>query len=275
MPTKFITMKRLFSIILIAVTLFSCSNDDNSVPAPTDLQKVVFYRNSPEERHWNIANHLLTNITYADGTLAEEYTYDNLGRVTKETKYTTAGVVSETNVITYNEDNTIRTINSLPYIFNASTRVYTYSYGSNFTISCKVNSDFLVENFVRTGFNAGEYHMTYADGNMLSFEKGNSGVTEVTKNFHISGVSNMGTQFYNAILAVGRVKSLTDPNFFVDGQASKTIADGYDKGSTDPYYYNYGQIPDMHGKLLQVGIEVLDSNNNPVSSYPFADYYLE
>lgn len=274
--TKLTTMNKLFSIILIAVTLFSCSSDDKeTVIIPKTLQKIVFYRDSPNQRQWNISNGLLISITLADGTLAEEFIYDTNKRVIAEKKYT-GGVLTETNTIAYTSDNIIESINGLHYNFDAATQTYIYSYGSNFTIHCKVNEDKLAVDFVRSGFKASEYHMTYANGNMTSFRKVNNVGSDVIKNFHFTtGMISEGGSFYNAVLSVAQVKSLTDPNFFVDCQVSKVDPDGFDNGVTDPYYYNYGAIPNMDGTLLQVGVEVLDSNNNPVSWYSFADYYYE
>ncbi|MDN3676247.1 hypothetical protein QWY90_02860 [Flavobacterium paronense] len=266
-------MKKIIFLFVLTTTLFSCSSDDNSNQTKV-LQKVVFYRNSSNEKHWNFKNNLLKDITLADGTIAEEFIYDNQNRLIRDVKYTN-GVATETDIINYNADNTIKSINGLPYTFDVATRTYDYTYGSSFTINCQVNSDFLAENFVRTGTNAGEYHMTYANGNMLSFEKSTSGVTDVIKNFHFIGSVVEGGEVFKAILAVARVKSLTDPNFFIDCQVSKNSPMGFDKGITDPYYYNYGAIVNMDGTLLEVGIEVLDSSNNAVDLYSFADYYYQ
>ncbi len=261
-------MKRFLILLIVATTLFSCSTDDPT-PTPSVLEKVVFYRDSANERHWNVSNNLLTSITLADGTLAEEFIYDAQNRLVSDIKYTN-GVVTETDIITYNSDNTISSINNLPYTFNAVTRTYAYSYGSNFTINCTVNQDMLAVDFVRTGTNAGEYHMTYSNGNMNSFEKVTNGTTAVLKNFHFNGV--YGTNpIHDAVLAVARVKSLTDPGFFVDSQVSTTMADGFDKGSSDPNYYNYGEV--IAHNYSQIGIEILDANNNFVDYYTFATYY--
>jgi hypothetical protein len=259
-------MKNIILLFIISTTLFSCSSSDEN--APEVIQKVVFYSNSANERQWHIDNGLLTNITLADGTVVEEFVYDNLNRVVQDIKYTN-GAVTETNSITYNDNSIITAINGLPYTFNAASHTYAYSYGSNFTINCQVNSDQLAINFVRTGTNPGVYHMTYDNGNMTSFEKTSSGI-ESLKNFHFD--AGFGSNpIYDAILAVAKVKSLTDPNFFIDCQVSKNMANGFDGGSSVPYYFNYGIVPDT--KLRQIGIEVLDSNNNPIDFYSFADYY--
>jgi hypothetical protein len=268
--TKYILMTKIIAIFIIAFTLFSCSSDDTNSETLKVLEKVVFYRDTPNERQWNFSNNLLQNITLADGTIAEEFTYDSQNRVVKDVKYTNG--TTETDIITYNADNTISTINSLPYSYNAATKTYLYSYGSNFTINCEVNSDMLVVNFTRTGFNPGVFHMTYSDGNMTSFEKIANGTTEVLKNFNFE-TTLMDNPISEAVLAVARVKSLTDPNFFIDSQASQKVPVGFDKGSSDPYYYNYGAIPE--DKLYQVGIEVLDGNNNFVNFYSFADYHYQ
>ncbi len=263
-------MKKIVFLFVIIITLISCSdNDDNSVSALV-LQKVVFYHSSTNERHWNISNNLLTNITLADGAIVEKFTYDEQNRVISDIKYED-GIVSETTNIVYNSENTIKSINGLDYNFDSATQTYTYS--GTFSISCQLNSDKLAVNYTRTGSNAGAFHMTYANGNMTSFEKSNGGVTDVVKNFNFNPTAFGTNPIYNAVLAVARVKSLTDPNFFIDCQASKEIPNGFDKGSTDPYYYNYGLVADS--KISYVGVEVLDSNNNSVADYSFADYYYQ
>ncbi len=275
-------MKKSFFLLLMAFGLFSCSNDNsNQTNTSLDLlQKVVFYRDSPNQRNWNISNGLLSNITLANGTIIEEFIYDNQNRLVSDIHYT-GGLVSETTTITYNADNTIESINGLPYEYNATTSTYTYTYSSNFTISCQVNSDFLAENFVRTGSDAGEYHMTYSNGNMTSFAKINSSSANTIKNFHFDDVSYGVNPLYNAVLAVARVKSLTDPNFLIDGVASNSVAAGFDNGPTDPNYYHYGLASDTstnpthNRKDFSIGVEVLDSSNNAIAFYAFADYIYQ
>ena len=254
------------------------SISDDSIVTSSDLHKVVFYYNTPNERQWNISNGLLTNITLADGTVVEEFVYDSQNRVISDIKYT-GGVVSETTTITYNADNTINTINGLAYTYNAATRTYAYSYSGSFSVTCQVNSDMLAVNYIRTGTDAGEYHMTYSNGDMASFEKINSGSTEIIKNFHFDELYT--NPLYNAVLAVARVKSLTDPNFFIDSVASTRIAGGYDRGTSDPYYYSYGYSssattnPTHNVKDFSIGIEVLDNSMNTVEVYSFANYIYQ
>ncbi|MEO5776883.1 MAG: hypothetical protein ABIQ27_08255 [Flavobacterium sp.] len=264
-------MKKIIFLFALATTLFSCTDNDDTIINDSVLQKVVFYDNSSNERQWNISNDLLTSITLADGSIAEEFTYDTQNRVILDTKYVD-GNVSEVNTITYNTDNTINSINGLPYTFNATTRTYTYSYGSTFTINCVVNEDMLAVDFIRTGTGAGEYHMTYAGGNMASFEKTTSSSTDILKNFHFDGAYGVNP-LRNAVLAVARVKSLTDPNFFIDCQASEGMPNGFDKGLTDTNYYNYGMV--LGSGNYQIGVEILDSSNNYVDSYSFAAYYYQ
>lgn len=264
-------MKKLFLLIVSASALLSCSNDDNGNTSKV-LQKVVFYRDSPNARQWNFSNDLLTTITLPNGTIVEQFTYDNLNRVVRDVKYND-GTIIEINDIAYNADNTIKSINGLEYAYNAATRTYSYTYSGSFSLVCRVNSDLLAVDYSRTDTVTKDYHLTYVDGNMTSFEKSTNGTTEVLKNFHFDGDYFGNNPIYNAVLAVARVKSLTDPNFFIDNQTSKDIPNGFDKGTTDPYYYNYGSVPDS--AVYQVGIEVLDSNNAFVEFYAFADYYYQ
>ncbi|WP_445453934.1 hypothetical protein [Flavobacterium sp. 25HG05S-40] len=269
-------MNKILTLLVLATTLFSCSSSDDNVNTDSILQKVVFYRDSPNEKHWNIENGLLTNITLSDGTVVEEFVYDSQNRVINDTKYVN-GIVSETNVITYTPNNTIQSINGLPYTFNATTRTYTYSYGSDFTINCVVNADQLAVDFVRMGSNAGEYHMSYFNGDMTSFKKVANNTVDVVKNFDFD--ARIGANpIYASVLAVARVKSLTDPNFFIDSVTSTNIAGGYDRGTSDPNYYSYGYTssttnnPTHNIKDFSIGIEVLDNSMNTVEFYSFAEY---
>lgn len=268
---------KIISLFVLATTLFSCTDKDDTVVSASALQKVVFYSGTPNERQWNISNNLLTNITLADGTVAEEFTYDTQNRLTSDVKYNN-GILSETNSIVYNSDSTIKSINGLNYNFNAATQTYDYSYAGTFSINCQVNSDGLAVNYVRTGTNAGEYHMTYASGNMTSFEKTSSGTNDIIKNFHFDGTYG-SNPLHDVILAVARVKSLTDPGFFIDSMASSGGAGGFDRGASDPNYYNYGFTssitlpPSNNAKNYSIGIEVLDSSNSVINVYSFADYY--
>jgi len=266
-------MKKSLFLLLSFFALVSCSKDDSSAPTfgTGPLEKVVFYRNSSNEIHWIFENKLLTKITLADGTLVEAFVYDALKRVIQDKKYTN-GLLTGTDVITYNSDNTIKTINNLPYTFDAGTRTYTYTYGSDFTINCEVNKDFLAVNFTRLGSNPGEYHLTYVNDNMVNYQKISGGTTEEVKNYYFDAGFG-GNPVYDMVLAVARVKSLTDPSFFSDCQVSKIVANGFDKGSSHPLYYNYGVIPDIEGNLFQIGVEVQDSDDNNVAFYSFADYY--
>ncbi|MGC4040364.1 MAG: hypothetical protein QM710_06155 [Flavobacterium sp.] len=263
-------MKKLLMLFVLAATLISCSNNDDNTNTEKVLQKVIFYKNSANEKHWNFSDGLLRNITLADGTIVEEFVYDNQNRVVSDIKYAN-GIDGESTSVTYNADNTIKSIDGLPYTYNAATRTYAYSYVSNFTINCKVNENGLALDFLREGVGAGEYHMTYSNGNMTSFEKVAGGSIEITKNFNFTGEYFGVNPIYSAVIAVARVKSLTDPSFFVDCQASKDIPNGFDKGASDPNHYNYGAVPDSN--LYMVGVEVLDSSNNFVGYYSFADYY--
>jgi hypothetical protein len=265
-------MKNSLYLLLAVFALVSCSRDDSSAPTfgSGELEKVIFYRDSSTETQWIFENKLLTKITLADGTLVEAFVYDNLNRLVQDKKYDN-GTLTATDVITYNADHTIKTINNLPYTFDSATRTYTYTYGSDFTINCEVNSDQLAVNFVRMGSNSSEYHMTYAGGNMTSYTKLSDDSTSEVKNFYFD--AGFGSNpIYEMILPVARVKSLTDPGFFTDCQVSKNLANGFDKGSSYPLHYNYGAVPDIEGKLFQIGVEVLDGNNNNVDFYSFTDY---
>ena len=268
--SNYILMQKILILFVVASALSSCSSDDNNDNPGSVIEKVAFYRDSPNERQWHIKNGLLTNITLSNGTVVEEFTYDSQNRVVKDVQFTNSSA-SETTIITYNPDSTIKTINGLSCTFNASTQVYAYTDASNFNVNCQVNSNKLAVNYLRTGTNAIEYHMTYTNGNMTSYQKLNSSTADIVKNFQFEG-SVIVNPIYNAILPVLKLKSLIDPNFFIDGQSSKSIATGYEVVNS-AFHFNYGFISENN--LLQIGIEVLDSNNNAVDFYSFADYYYQ
>ena len=261
-------MQKIIILFVVATTLFSCSSDDNNANAGSVIEKVTFYRNSLNERQWHIENGLLTNITLSDGTIAEEFTYDSQNRVVKDVKYAN-GSVTESSIVAYNSNNTIKSINGSDYTFSNETSTYSHLDAGAFSIACQVNTQMLAINYTRTGTNAVEYHMTYTNGNMTSFQKSNSSTADIVKNFQFQG-SAVVNPLYNAIISVLKLKSVTDPNFFIDGQSSKSIATGFDVVNS-AYYFNYGFLSEDN--LLQIGIEVLDSNNNAVDFYSFADYY--
>lgn len=266
-------MKKLYFLFIAVIALTSCSTDNsNNDPVAPTIDKVIFYRNSPNARQWNFNNdNLLNDITLADGSLAEKFFYDSEGRVTRDVIYTD-GVVTDSYDITYNTDDTINSINGLEYNYDAATRTYSYTYSGSFSLVCKVNADLLAVDYSRTDTNTQDYHFVYANGNMTSFEKSVNGTTAAVKNFRFTTPFG-ANPIANGILAVARVKSLLDPEFLTDSQVSETIPLGYDCGATDPYFYSYGFVPGDN--YLSVGIEVLDSNNNDVTFIQYAEYYYQ
>ena len=126
-PPKFIVMKKIISLFVLAATLFSCSSDKNSSAGNSSLLKRVdFYPNKPNESHWNFNNlGLLDNITKQDGTLVEKFVYDSNNNVIKDTKYNNGSVVADYNV-TYDSANIITSINCVAYDYVYSAAGFRY-----------------------------------------------------------------------------------------------------------------------------------------------------
>jgi predicted RND superfamily exporter protein len=266
-------MKHFLLLLLSAFTLLSCSNDESS--STTFLQKATFYRNSPNERQWNFNTQgQLVNITLSDGTVVEEFTYNAQKNLILDVKYTN-GVVTESYAVTYNANDIITSINNINCYYNSVSKTYSYNNGTT-TINCSVTNDGLVAGYYKvsntTAIAESSYQIIYnTDGNMTSFEKALSGVTTVAKNFYFGNETN-DNPIDEAILAVSRVKSIIDPDFFIDSLSSKSIATGFDYGVSNPYHYNYGFTDSEN--YHQIGVEVLN-NQDLVEFFLFAEYYYK
>ena len=134
--------KILFSTIIIALTLFSCSKDDNNSGSTLSKEIITGYfqgeitgktirefsdEKLSKESHYNSSgalNYYYTNTYNIDGVLEysfiydnnnnqigeSRYYYDNLGRII-ESEFDDNGT-SYNRAITYNEDGTITTTQS-------------------------------------------------------------------------------------------------------------------------------------------------------------------
>lgn len=271
-------MEKSHLLLLLAFALFSCNNDEEltTIDNSAMLQKVIFYRNSSNENHWNFNNRgLLDKITEPDGTLIETFEYDSNNNVTKDTKYTN-GVVSMTYNITYNSNNIITKINLTDYNYDANANKYSYSNSSQ-TFSCQLNESKLATNYSLiennpSGNTEVNYLMNYTSGNMNSFEKINNSVVAEFKEFTYGSTTVGGNPLLNATLPVLKVKSLIEPDFFSNAVSSKLPIETVSFGSTNPEIQNYGWLVNKDGRLSMQSVEVFNSNSL-VDSYIYADYY--
>ena len=251
-PPKFIIMKKIIILFVLAITLFSCSDNSSSSTNPNLLQRVDFNPGTPNERRWNFSNDgLLTTITDANAALIEKFVYDSNNNVIQDIKYS-SGSPTENYLISYNSSNKITNINSRSYNYSASDNRYYYTAG-NESFSCELNADGLathysdffdfpgVSNDIQT-----EFTFQYESGNLLSMSGFGSSMSDVIINFTYGNSVN---PLKNATLPVFRIKSLINPNFFNTGicsnnvKATKTYAPG------DPESSIYGMLIYPSGKI--------------------------
>lgn len=267
-------MKKIIFLFVLATTLFSCSSDDSSsVGNPNLLKRVDFYPNKPNETRWNFNNSgLLDNITKPDGTIVEKFVYDSNNNVIKDTKYNNGSIVADY-VVTYDSANIITSINGVAYdyVYSAAGSRYSYANATE-NFSCEINNDMLLTNYNYT--NSGiekKYETVYTNGNMISFQRTNDGTLDLVRNYSFG--SNLDNPLQIACLGVMKLKSLTDPEFFMDGIFSQSVVSSSSfEGSTT--HYNYGLLINSNNHLLQHDIEVYDGDTF-VEYINYSKYYYQ
>jgi hypothetical protein len=261
-PPKFIVMKKIIFLFVLAATLFSCSSDENSSAGKSSLLKRVdFYPNKPNESRWNFNNlGLLDNITKQDGTLVEKFVYDSNNNVIKDTKYNNGSVVADYNV-TYDSANIITSINGVTYDYVYSAAGFRYSYtNATENFSCEINNDMLLTKYSYSNADSPEkkYDAVYSNNNMISFQRTNNGTVDLVRNYSFGSDTGNGNPLRNACLGVMKLKSLTEPEFFMDGIFSKSVVLALSFGTGNSIHYAYGLLTNSANHLSQHDIEVFN-----------------
>lgn len=245
-PPKFIVMKKIIFVFVIATTLFSCSSDDNSSSTNTNLlQRVDFYPGTSFESRWNFnSDGLLTTITDANGNLVEKFVYDTNNNVIQDIKYS-SGSPTENYLITYNSNNKITNINNRSYNYSVSENRYFYTDG-NETFSCELNTEGLATHysdffdFPDEGDDiVTDYFFIYENSNLITMTGNGSSLSDIEVHFNYGTVVN---PLKNATLSILKVKSLIDPNIFYDGFFSNNVKVAQSYSTLDPETYSFGML---------------------------------
>ena len=275
---QFIVMRKIITLFVIATTLFSCSIDDSSsVVNSSLLKRVDFYPNKPNESRWNFNNFgLLDNITKPDGTLVEKFVYDSNNNVIKDTKYNNGSIVVDY-VVAYDSANIITSINGVAYDYVNSAAGFRYSYANatdNF--SCEINNDMLLTKYTYSNTVAPEkkYEAVYSNNNMISFERTNNGTVDLVRNYSFGSEAGNGNPLRTACLGVMKLKSLTEPEFFMEGIFSKSVVLALSFGTGNSIHYNYGLLNNSANHLSQHDIEVFDGDTF-VEYINYSKYYYQ
>lgn len=237
-------MRKFIPLFVLAATLLSCNSEDtNTTPNTGLLQRVDFYPGTAYERHWNFNSEgLLSSITSSNNELVESFVYDSNNNVIQDIKYH-LGTPTETYLITYDSNNKITNINSKSYNYSAADNRYYYSDG-NETFSCELNADGLATHY-SDFFDypddgddiVADYTFQYVNGNMIGMFGFGTGLSEIELHFTYGAISN---PLKNASLAVLKLKSLIEPQFFNTGISSNAVKETQSYASGDPETHSFG-----------------------------------
>ncbi len=253
-------MKKIIFLFVLATTVLSCSSDDSSSNTNSNLlQRVDFYPGTSFEKRWLFnSDGLLTDITKADGTPLEKFTYDTDNNVVQYTKYEN-GSATENYLISYDSSNKITDINGKHYNYSASENRYYYTIG-NESFSCDLNTDGIATHYLDFFDypNEGddiltEFSFQYENGNLLSMSGLENTLSDVEVNFNYSNVIN---PLKFATLPVLKIKSILEPIFFNSGISSNHTKEYESYALGDPESHSFGILINPSNK-----IELLSQEN--------------
>jgi hypothetical protein len=135
-------MKKIYSLLIIVVISYSCSNDDivskdnpqqrkpgrviNALD-PTKLARVIFDPGTTYEvRHFFYNNGLVRKLTKADGTVLKDFTYNSNNDMVLMHYY--VGNQVYTTTYTYDSAHHVTTIGGFPYTYDAINNRYYDTY---------------------------------------------------------------------------------------------------------------------------------------------------
>lgn len=119
-------MKKIAPLFFLLLTLVSCNSDDETVTQTSiPLQKVIFNYNNPNyEKHWNFnENGLLSEITKADGTVLQTFSYNNTGQLVSSVIYNSTSP-NQTYTFTYDATGNVSSYNGTTISYDNATDSY-------------------------------------------------------------------------------------------------------------------------------------------------------
>lgn len=245
-----------FCLFFIAVfTLLSCSNDttDQTTIDPNLLQRIDFFPGLTFERRWVFnTDGLLKEITKSDGTIVQDFIYDNNNRLINSTVFNDNGF-NQTYTFTYDNNNFVNSVNGETVNYNVGLdSYYVGNLSQNYRLT-KINSDKLLvygktsyQDFDENGnpFEIiwNEITVNYTNNNLMSYWPNDS------CNFFT--YDSQTNPLRNAILPICRAFSFIENSRWVDGlYFSPNNPLSHDYCSEDPesevynYTYNTDNLP--------------------------------
>jgi hypothetical protein len=245
-----------FCLFFIAVfTLLSCSNDttDQTTIDTNLLQRIDFFPGLTFERRWVFnTDGLLKEITKSDGTIVQDFIYDNNNRLINSTVFNDNGF-NQTYTFTYDNNNFVNSVNGETVNYNVGLdSYYVGNLSQNYKLT-KINSDKLLvygktsyQDFDENGnpFEIiwNEITVNYTNNNLMSYWPNDS------CNFFT--YDSQTNPLRNAILPICRAFSFIENSRWVDGlYFSPNNPLSHDYCSEDPesevynYTYNTDNLP--------------------------------
>jgi hypothetical protein len=248
-------MKNCCFIFIAFFTLLSCSNDtsDQATIDTNLLQRIDFYPGLAFERRWIFnTDGLLKEITKSDGTLMQDFTYDNNNRLINSTIFNDNSF-NQTYTFTYDNTNFVNSVNGETVNYNAGLDSYYVGNLSQNYRQTKINSEKLLvygktsyQDFDENGnpFETiwNEITVTYSNNNLMSYYP-----NESCNYFTYDSQTN---PLRNATLPICRAFSFIENSRWVDGlYFSPNNPRSQEYCSEDPeseaynYTYNTNNLP--------------------------------
>lgn len=248
-------MKNFCFIFIAFFTLLSCSNDttEQTTIDPNLLQRIDFFPGLSIERRWVFnTDGLLKEITKSDGTLVQDFTYDNNNRLINSTVFNDNGF-NQTYTFTYDNNNFVNSVNGETVNYDAGLEgYYVGNFAQNYRLT-KINSEKLLV-YGKTSYQDfdddgnpyeiiwDEITVNYSNNNLMSFSP-NDSCNFFTYDSQINPLRN-------AILPICRAFSFIENSRWVDGlYFSPNNPLSHDYCSEDPesevynYTYNTDNLP--------------------------------
>ncbi|HRG17877.1 MAG TPA: hypothetical protein PLP39_02195 [Flavobacterium lutivivi] len=144
-------MKKLcvYCLFFLVIIVSSCSSDSSSTtdePNPNLLQRVDFYSGTSFETRWIFnTDGLLSQINKADGTIVQDFIYDDQNRLTSSTKYNSPSP-NQVYTFTYDANGFVATVNGVTVNYDSTLDAYyTGILNQNYRLT-KINNEKLITN---------------------------------------------------------------------------------------------------------------------------------
>lgn len=248
-------MKNCCYIFIAFFTLLSCSNDttDQTTIDPNLLQRIDFYPGLAFERRWVFnTDGLLKEITKSDGTLVQDFTYDNNNRLINSTVFNDNGF-NQTYTFTYDNSNFVNSVNGETVNYNAGLdSYYVGNLSQNYRLT-KINSEKLLV-YGKTSYqdfdDDGNPFETIWDEITVAFSNNNLMSYHPNDSCNYFTYDSQTNPIRNAILPICRAFSFIENSRWVDGlYFSPNNPLSHDYCSEDPesevynYTYNTNNLP--------------------------------